>query len=817
MQILNKYVAIGTQLKVERPGKAAAITSCDTIDGPVVKLDSGEVVRIDSEKKAREAARNIKEILFLGDILFNYGDFFNRAHPLVPPGYCEEWWLLDLEKACVDRFGALDKTKLAEAIGISPEAIEEIMARPLDKKITASTAIKIAKATDTPLYPYYTYYWRAISPAQITAVADALKKANKIEEDGKIARIILHKGVKRQLELAGVPHGVAADGAVILGPQESLVFLECFGKANEDALNRAETDSLAYINALSNVKLADKGGVFIGARMGRPEKAKQRKLTGSPHTLFPVGDEGGRLRCFQSAIEAGKITAEFPVYHCEKCDRETIFAVCEKCGKQTKSKMFCSKCGLIDEDCKKRDSSGQPHRVQTYREKTIDILEIFDAALKQLGMPTPPDLVKGVRGTSNKDHVPENLVKGILRAKHDLYVNKDGTIRYDMTQLPLTHFKPKEIGTPVKKLIELGYKKDIYQKDLVSDEQVVEIKPQDIVLPLNIDCPEEGADKVLLRSTNFVDELLVKFYGQEKYYGCKKAEDLPGVLVMALAPHTSAGIICRVIGFSKTQGFFAHPLIHAATRRDCDGDEASITLLLDSLLNFSRAYLPGTRGATQDAPLVLTSKVIPSEVDDMILDVDTPFRYPREFYEACQNYAKPWEVKIEQMAKRLNTPKQYEGLGFTHNTSDINAGVLCSAYKLLPSMEEKLRGQMDLAERIRAVDEADVARLVIEKHFLRDIKGNLRKFSTQVFRCVKCNEKYRRPPLKGKCTRCGGKIIFTVSEGSIIKYLEPAISLAKKYSLPNYINQTLEITKRRVEGIFGKDKEKQAGLGAWFG
>ena len=101
-------------------------------------------------------------------------------------------------------------------------------------------------------------------------------------------------------------------------------------------------------------------------------------------------------------------------------------------------------------------------------------------------------------------------------------------------------------------------------------------------------------------------------------------------------------------------------------------------------------------------------------------------------------------------------------MGFTHDTSSINLGVGCSAYKLLPTMEEKLRGQMNLATKIRAVDESEVAKIVIEKHFIKDIKGNLRKFSQQQFRCVVCNEKYRRPPLVGKCTKCGGNIIFTI-------------------------------------------------------
>ena len=124
---------------------------------------------------------------------------------------------------------------------------------------------------------------------------------------------------------------------------------------------------------------------------------------------------------------------------------------------------------------------------------------------------------------------------------------------------------------------------------------------------------------------------------------------------------------------------------------------------------------------------------------------------------------------------------------------------------------------MELADKIRAVDAADVARLVIEKHLLRDIRGNLRKFSMQQFRCSKCTEKYRRPPLTGKCLACGGRLIFTVSEGTIIKYLEPAISLSEKYNLPAYLKQTLALTKDRVEGLFGKEKDKQEGLGRWFG
>ena len=185
---------------------------------------------------------------------------------------------------------------------------------------------------------------------------------------------------------------------------------------------------------------------------------------------------------------------------------------------------------------------------------------------------------------------------------------------------------------------------------------------------------------------------------------------------------------------------------------------------------------------------------------------------------------KPWEVtygvqqkKIEQLSTRLGTTLQYEDFGFTHHVDNFNKGVCCSAYKILPSMEEKLIGQMDIAQKVRAVNMDDVARLVIQKHFLRDIKGNLRKFSMQQFRCVNCNTKYRRPPLVGRCTQCQGKLLFTITEGSVIKYLGPSLMLAEKYNFSPYLKQVLEILKADVEAVFGKSKDKQVGLGTFLG
>ena len=66
-------------------------------------------------------------------------------------------------------------------------------------------------------------------------------------------------------------------------------------------------------------------------------------------------------------------------------------------------------------------------------------------------------MLRGVKGLTNMDKTPEIIEKGILRAKHGLSVYKDGTIRFDATNAPLTHITPIEIGVSIEKMSQMGY------------------------------------------------------------------------------------------------------------------------------------------------------------------------------------------------------------------------------------------------------------------------------------------------------------------------------------------------------------------------
>ncbi len=833
MEIMNRFIAIGTQCKTERPGKAGAYSSCDTIEGPIVRLDDGSVVRIESVKQSRELKNRIEKIIYNGDVLISYGDFFNRAHSLIPAGYCEEWWIQDLKKKAIEKDGDVDVSKLSSSTDVDPDFFDRLLKDPMREIPSFDVAFKLSETYDVPMHPRYTLFWKSLTRDMLLNLVDAIHRGKIVkDDDGRISRLILQMSKEKEtLEHLGIPHYIQNNEYIIIEKDWAASLYHSLGigrRSLQDVIgvmdSDQESDVLSLVNQLSGININDKSGTFIGARLGRPEKAKHRKLKGSPHVLFPVGAEGGVYRSFQSALDAGKITSDFPVYFSPHTGKYTIFSVCEETDKPTQ-KMYITDKGYISEEegkkivekNKKEEDRTKHLRVSTHMRQEIDIRYYFDRFLKKLGTKVYPDLIKGVQGTFSRDHIPEHLIKGILRAKYNIFVNKDGTIRYDCSELPVTHFKPKEIYVSVEKLREIGYIKDIYGVELHDKNQILELKPQDVIIPCCPDSSEEPSDKIVYRTGKFIDELLEKLYGLPPFYNFKCREDLVGTTIVGLAPHTSAGIISRIIGFSKSQAFLAHPMLHAAMRRDCDGDESSFFLLMDAFLNFSKKYLPTTRGSTMDAPLVITQEIIPAEVDDMLFDLDTAWEYPLELYEGAMEQKMPWDVKVDMVIKHLGKERQYEGYGFTHDTSNYNSGVLCSAYKTLPSMEDKLKSQMELSKKIRAVDPSDVARLVIEKHFMKDLKGNLRKYSMQQFRCVKCNEKFRRPPIKGVCPYCNGKIIFTISQGSVSKYLEPSISLANNYDVEPYLTQSLELVKEQFESIFGREKEVQAGLGSWFG
>ena len=150
----------------------------------------------------------------------------------------------------------------------------------------------------------------------------------------------------------------------------------------------------------------------------------------------------------------------------------------------------------------------------------------------------------------------------------------------------------------------------------------------------------------------------------------------------------------------------------------------------------------------------------------------------------------------------------FEGFGYTHTTTDACQSPKHNPYNTLESMREKTMLQFELGNVIRAVDNEIQAGKLINRHLIRDMRGNLRAFGQQKVRCPKCGAKYRRPPISGRCRTllseksseesvtgehevvyCDGQIILTVSKGSVKKYDSLMNDLVEKYGCDNYIQQ----------------------------
>ena len=786
------------------------------------------------------------------------------------------------------------------------EDISKILENPLLNFPSIEKAIELSKKFKIPLHPQYLFYWNELSSSNLVFFLEYFIKNFSICD--KNLHILSNTKIKKYLELIGCEHSFE-ENKIILDELNKKILLSNLGILNFENLNEENikekiTNMIEFIkNNLdknisflltkrNEIKIKDKGGTYIGCRMGRPEKSKMRKQfleEVNSQLLFPLGEEGGRNKNFFTALkEKSFITSNFRMFFCKECNRKSIFKFCEKCKKKT-SQMFFSrqtksqinnyyvKTTISDmlniiENFSKYQKNLEEHKnflkeilnelesldsndfLQVKKfEKVKRVCEIFSESInlnpnlneeinsqilsriREISRAVYFDnykldlkdieksirdifpqgfefekVLKGVGKIVNEHSTIEHPIKGLLRMKNKVYVNKDGTIRYDMTEMGVSHFKPKEIGTSLEKLKSLGYKKDYLGNELTTENQILEIFPQDVILP---DCPntdDENCSEFIINVGNYVDELLQKFYKEKPFYNFKNKEDTIGHLIIGLAPHTSAGIIGRIIGYSKTQGCFSHPMWHAAQRRNLDGDENGIMLLLDGLINFSRDYLPNRRGTkTMDVPLVLTLHLYLDQVDDEIHDMDTMRFYPLNFYEACENYSYPYEVKMEQFSKRLDFENEddiYFKTFFTHQSENFNNTVLCSSYKSLPTMKDKLKHQLKLCRKIRAVNENEVGSLIIDRHFMRDIKGNLRKFSQQNFRCTNCNESYRRPPLNGKCYKCKKPSInFTVHEASVKKYMIPSFEIIKNYKVRSYVKESIDLVNIRIENVFGKE------------
>ncbi|MEC7744477.1 MAG: hypothetical protein VX865_02350 [Candidatus Thermoplasmatota archaeon] len=947
MEAAGGFISVGTQMKIERPGKACAVTPCVDVDGPTVLLSDGEYRMISSLAEWDSVKDEVVSIWDNGEILMGLGEFLENNKDLVPSAYNRDWWAADL----VDSIDHPEKVlRLAEILdcerGKLPPGVpfngainrggESDLERSWrrrdwyvflrDLELTWEQCRGICGDFGTAVPPPWNLWWADLPISFAPPLIDSLIHSEvgseglrirgaaegwgpdgsvgdlDIEEEGhekwpRWTSVRMHGVTKSSLMTLGLQH--IHDGGDILIPKNWESLLDGLGLEQRDggivpvvesgphissriqrikesnAVIREEEERLADLEARRAVarveattaamqsgkgtleteaigdeaaeKIEDQGPrdsaalrnsrvlldgheverclwlvrnlsqmrwensvpCRIGARMGRPEKSGVREMKPLVHALYPIAENGGPQRLLGHASSKGNLRVQLGPRICEDCGRESPHIRCHN----RPDPHVAVECGGRTIERRGRGAKRRRKGELT----NVPLSSILEVKRRALGMDRLPGKVKAVKGLISVGQTPEPLEKGLLRAKHGVSVFRDGTARYDMSDVPITHFKPSEIGTPWKVLYELGYTHDMYGETLSSDDQILELLPQDFV-------PSTRSIDHLLSTCNFVDDLLVRFYGMEPFYNATTEADLVGQLAIGLAPHTSGGVLCRIVGWTSSSAGYAHPLFHAAKRRNCDGDEDSIMLLLDGLLNFSKEILPAGRGGRMDAPLVLTTRLNPKEIDKEALNVDCSWGYPRSFYEATLSQPHPNEASslVDLVSDRLGSIGDIRGYGWTHDSGNLDAGPVNSAYKTLETMNDKMTEQLALGSRLRSVSVRRVASQVIESHFLPDMRGNLMAFTRQKVRCVKCGHSYRRMPLAGKCVQrvagsvgfsgtedgessCKGNVVLTVSEGAVRKYIKVTKEVMESYGVDDYTKQRVEWMSESVDSLFSND------------
>ena len=844
--LLDNAIVVGTQIKMDVPGKASTIALIDTIEPPIVKLNDGTVLQINNKEQAHDLKNQIEKILYLGDILISYGDFLENNAQLLPASYVEEIWALEL----------FEKIKeIREFDNIKYHGLVDFYMNPHTIFPSIEEALKISIQFNIPLHPKYSFYWEPITINEFLFIRNIL--LNTIDNNCVKSTIELpyNYELKTIFEKLGIFHSINNTEQTInlldRSQAISLIYLcipetyqvnhlnyndlnenistaELFNLLKKDNYifehqhkinNIIENNTDKYtviqlINLISDIKIRSKFSSSISVRVGRPEKAAERKMKPPIHVLFPVGNKGGPMRDILKASNSISFYSEKSNRFCNKCNIPSLGTKCIYCNTSTPIKIICKVCKVesldlsfdtINSDNKKKKCIKCGNEYRTFSPIQFPLKSILEKAELKLGFKINSPL-KGVKSLMGKDKEAEPIEKGILRQKYGLSVFKDGTIRFDATNEPLTHFMPSFINTAISKLHKLGYVVDNQNNEINSNDQVIELFNQDVIIPL------ESA-KHLLRIAKFIDEELVTIYNLPPIYNAYSIDDLIGHLIVGLAPHTSVGIVGRIIGFTDSQVCLGSPIWHSAKRRDCDGDADSIMLLTDAFLNFSYSFLPEKIGGLMDAPLLIQPIVLPHEVQRQAHNVDIDKKYSLEFYKYTWQGVKASDTSnlIETLKNRIGEDKQFYDYGYTHHSNILISNINRSAYSTLNTMKEKLEMQISTANLINSVDTDEVMSMVLTTHIIPDIMGNMRSYSSQSFRCNKCGEKYRRIPLLGKCASCGNTLLQTVTRGSVEKYIALAEDLCNNFKVTGYLKSRIESLIVELNFIF-KSKENQPTL-----
>ncbi|MFX0125919.1 MAG: hypothetical protein ACFFAE_20025 [Candidatus Hodarchaeota archaeon] len=694
--------------------------------------------------------------------------------------WTEEWWTGETQLAILKKSGSIDYFCLRHKI--SRAELERVLSEPKKHTPSSELALLLCEITKVPLHPYYSFNWNEI------AISDLIKLVNDINLSSENS-LSNNEDIQIILRQLGVPFIISDEKIHV--ERFTLFFNLLKGKLDQltsiisEKTEVIETEQLVQL--ITRIPIKSLCQRRIGVKVVRVEKAEPRHVTPPAHVLFPIGPYGGSQRDILKTANNPNFKIQATERFCTFCDLETFQVYCPECNQETRQRYICKNEHIsfkrICEECGEYGVTSRP--------KPFNISNLLNSGFERTGH-LELERIKGVSYLKNKNNpTPENVIKGILRSKHDIFVYKDGTARFDQTNAPLSHFTPREIHLSLTELKQLGYTHDIQGNDIIDPDQIIELFPYDIIVS------KTGGD-FLVQLSNFIDDELVCLYNLSPYYRINSIKNLTGSLIVGLSPFSTVAIIGRVIGFTENDVLYAHPFWHQLKTRNCNGDIDSMTLLLDVLINFSFEFIPVSRGGAMDIPSII---------------------YLSDEWETANNYALYDSVVTNLTFYRslVTNPLKEDLLSYSQSylTSKypfehFNDNISHHSYENLfreSKIVTKIEIILDILRLIRGIEPVEFVDGILEKDILIKITSSMDRFFLQPLRCKVCKTTFRRVPLFEKCPICHNETIgLTLSEGWVLRYFQIINQLKKKYSsnISEYSRSWIELIELNKRLIFDK-------------
>jgi len=236
----------------------------------MILTKTGRHLRLRTREQARELLHDVERITDMGEILFSYGDFLENNRNLEPSSFSVEWWNHIAKK----------------------EGLPEELLNPPD----VATAFRISREFNIPLHPNFNLFWHDLTSAEILMLREIIKQA---KTSGTFPVVEMRNDIFEILVKLGCEFSYSGKNMRI---DDNGILIETFALDEDlpETFSEIE-DPLKLISMISGVEIKARAPTRIGARMGRPEKAGDRKMKPKVHMLFPLENLGDTRRLHRGA------------------------------------------------------------------------------------------------------------------------------------------------------------------------------------------------------------------------------------------------------------------------------------------------------------------------------------------------------------------------------------------------------------------------------------------------------------------------------------------------------------------------------------